>query len=1016
MRSGHERIFDLWKDPTTQFIGANRASGYVTLDHSWYLTTQSKNIGNWPRKKAPIRWWQRADNSQVEEEIPNVRSVSIDRDISQDAGTCTVSLNNQWMKTNFAVQLANELGYPGYFTFNRGRSREARSRWQHTANTWVGKIVPGALLRTYQGYGGHDLTREEAVEQGYITLTGAWLVDDVTISAKTGLIELNCRDMMALLIDQTLYPPLVPSGVYPLRYQRWVDTTSKISYTPKKPTPAVYGVGDPVPVRYETSEVDAWYGPNFRLHGHRGTDSIDGNASTYYLSVGNSGPDRAFSVAYVQYGVGGAQVGAIQVHCWQGGYQMYVSVMEGGRWQGAEIVPYDESELYATQHTVDTGADIPFVKQVGCPTETLFTVQLPRVYRADRIRITFRHLVNSGIGPWLYRAGVREFKALGHNQLITAASTRPYGWGTIEAHPTGDGYWTMSYEGKIHTFGQCVFHGDQYGKTSNTYVDMATTADGGGYLVMNHKGELAAFGNATSYGHFARGETSGSNAVAIIYTYTYNGYWVIYRDGVVKNFGDAPDFGNITLASSKDVITDATAMTDAYGFWALCNNGHVYEKGSAPNYGQPADDPRFDANHGRGIIASRTGDGFMSLGFAGWTSGYGDIDSDAPFGTPGVGAVSVGYRPADGIYLEHSAINAANTGYWAINTEGEVFTRGDANRWGSPKEGAATIRRDGNYKDYADIVRDLLLWAGYWLKETLALNAAPQVYGNIEKTGIFSPEPLPADMFDKKPVIDPINQLKEIVGYICWVDDEGGFRWESPNWWQAGNFWDTGGHTDFIPEIDERIQLTDYKVRFGKDKDRSEIIITTDEPTAGFEDTITTRYRPSNSLLRGMSIPAMIKVPNEVTKAEQEIMAELIALHLWFARRIGNIACVANPALQINDQVRIFERVTAETFVHYIRGISSNHDFETGQYTMDITTNWLGTEDGNWAITAEKTSPPVGDQGPEPSAAEDRFVVSPRLIAFVNQLVKSPNKSSVPVTQSSDIDNPPVGDGVANFE
>lgn len=1009
MRSGHERIFELWSDPRTQFIGENKSSGYVTLDHSWYLTAQSNNVGNWPKKKRPIRWWQRADNSQTEEEIPNIKGVQIDRDIAQDAATCTVVLNNQWMKTNFAVQLANELGYPGYFTFNRGRSSEARSRWQHAANSWSGKIVPGALIRTYQGYGGQHLTREEAIEEGYITLTGAWLVDDVTISAKTGLIELNCRDMMALLIDQMLYPPLVPSGVYPLRYQRWVDTTTKISYAPKKPSPAVYSVGDPIPVRYETSEVDAWYGSNFTLHGHKGIHSIDGNASTYYLSVGNAGPDRAFSVAYVQYGTGGAQCSAIRVHCWKGGYQMYVSVMENGRWQGSQIIPYDHEELIGNQpHVVNTHADIPYVKQVGCPTETAFTVNLPRVYRADRIRITFRHLAYSGIGPWYYRAGVREFKALGVSKLVTAASTRPYGWGALESHPI-DGYWTMSYEGKVHAFGHAVHYGDRYAKDGTTYIDMKRTPSGNGYWLMNTKGNVFAFGDAVHYGHWT---AASSGAVAIQPTHTGLGYWLLFRSGNLISFGDAPNYADLTMATNR-VVVDMTGMRDDYGLWILDDDGYTYERGAASDFGNPNSVGDFDRNHGQAIAVNPPGDGYLVMGVAGWTSGWGSIDTHTPYGVNRIGAMSAGASLDGSRTMVDVAVNGNNSGFWGLNNEGEIYTRGDANRWGSPKEGAATTRRDGNYKDYADIVKDLLLWSGYWLKETLALNATPEVYGNIENTGIFSPDPLPADMFDKKPVIDPINQLKEVVGYICWVDDEGAFRWESPNWWQAGNFWDTGGHTDFIPEIDERVQLTDYKVRFAKDKDRSEIIITTDEPTAGFEDTVTTRYRPSNSLLRGMNIPAMIKMPNQVTKEEQEIMAELIALHLWFARRVGNLTCVANPALQINDQVRIFERITAETFVHYIRGISSNHDFETGVYTMDITTNWLGTEDGNWAITSDQVNVPIGEQPPDPAQTNDQFHLSPRLILFVQQLVKSPSANAVTVVNSSDVDNPPTETGSA---
>ena len=85
---------------------------------------------------------------------------------------------------------------------------------------------------------------------------------------------------------------------------------------------------------------------------------------------------------------------------------------------------------------------------------------------------------------------------------------------------------------------------------------------------------------------------------------------------------------------------------------------------------------------------------------------------------------------------------------------------------------------------------------------------------------------------------------------------------------------------------------------------------------------------------------------------EQDMMAELISLHIWFQQRTGSVTCLANPALQINDQVRIYERTSGETYVHYVRGISTTHDLNTGAYTMVLTTNWLG-DDTDWTITRD---------------------------------------------------------------
>lgn len=135
-----------------------------------------------------------------------------------------------------------------------------------------------------------------------------------------------------------------------------------------------------------------------------------------------------------------------------------------------------------------------------------------------------------------------------------------------------------------------------------------------------------------------------------------------------------------------------------------------------------------------------------------------------------------------------------------------------------------------------------------------------------------------------------------------------------------------------------------------------------------------------------MIVPAMIRVPPEVSKEEQELMAELIALHLWFARRLGQVSMLGNPGIEIDDQVRIFERVTAETYIHYVRAISSAMDVESGVYTMTLTTSWLGSEDDTWAITANNV-PVDGSFSVVPGVDNpERFEMSDLLAGYVDSI------------------------------
>ena len=75
----------------------------------------------------------------------------------------------------------------------------------------------------------------------------------------------------------------------------------------------------------------------------------------------------------------------------------------------------------------------------------------------------------------------------------------------------------------------------------------------------------------------------------------------------------------------------------------------------------------------------------------------------------------------------------------------------------------------------------------------------------------------------------------------------------------------------------------------------------------------------------------------------QTIMAEMIALHIGFQERIGQVSCLAAPFLEVGDQVRIYERQTSEVNVHLVKSINFTHDLDSGAYNMSLTTNWLAT-------------------------------------------------------------------------
>jgi hypothetical protein len=380
--------------------------------------------------------------------------------------------------------------------------------WNQDTNDWEDVLLPNALLRSYQGYGGFDVNGEAlsidaAVAAGNLTLTGVWLVDSVQADSR-GMLNVRCRDIGKLLGVQQMYPPLIPRADYPLEFCRWIYKSFDAAFNPRLPT--VTGgkttsgtVSEDVHPRYYDSSTDRWYGADYRLHGHRGSDSVDGNPDTFALSVGNSHPSKDFCTDFFEYEVNG-ELNEVYVHTWAGNYTMYISVLENGQWvsNGEGDILYDPTELYSSQVTVDTGANIPFVVQTGTGWEEGTWYKLPRAFNAERVRITFRNHTQSDWGPWYYRCGIREVKV----RVNTSVSAD-----TTKVHPPADPY----------TLSGCTYRNPDVGNEE-------------GYWIVADDGQVFAFGDARTHDFNGPYPVEGTNVrsiVSMVATSSGQGYWLL---------------------------------------------------------------------------------------------------------------------------------------------------------------------------------------------------------------------------------------------------------------------------------------------------------------------------------------------------------------------------------------------------------------------------------------------------------------------------------------------------------
>jgi D-alanyl-D-alanine carboxypeptidase len=722
MRNIPEEMWDIWE--AGKFVGQDKPTARVTIQKAVL-------------KKSEAGRTLVFNQDEPQYEIPNVLSVAIDNTLGADAAQMTLVLLNQTtlsVDTNLdlthdgqtvgpTVRELRDLGKPGYYSYRRGITPSSAERWGHEVNpVWVDMFIPNRVIRTFQGYGtdGAGLPWLDTK----LVLTGTWLIDSVEYRVD-GKIQINCRSAAKLLIEQRLYPPIVPTDKYPLTfcYDRWESTTVENTQTQVNQTSTGEVIGANVayhiPSGYDSS-VTPWYGYNGSVYGHRASHVFDGDYTSYWLSVGNNGPNQVWSYEWIGAVCNGEPINRIQFRPKWGGYVCYVGVKVNGVWQGSAVVPYgaDSGPAYPN------GSNIKYIMKINVPkSEEWFAIELPQTYQAQEIRLVFTNLAYSGLGTYPYRAAVYDMNAY----LYTPPST-------------------------------------------STSTSTVTTVE--------------------------------------------------------------------------------------------------------------------------------------------------QVDTFIP----------------------------------------------------------------GNIKDYTDIIKVLCAWSGFhWTSGPTDPTLAPwgiqagRVWGDFFYSGAYPVDPpcIPESFWDNKSVMDAINQVKEILGFIFYVDHTGGVVWRMPNIWRTGNYVAGLGYVgyDSVRDIDENKVLIDFGVTIDDTNLRSEIVVVAaEDPTLftaiapGFAqgEVIPSAVDPRGDLALLGGQDRVMLVPNYpfASQAEVEKFAYLVSLWIHWSYRKGKVRIPGNPAFEPDDQVRIYERITSESYIHYIEGVSSAMDLVAGTWYMDLTTHWLGEgPDQAWVVNTYTDMP-----------------------------------------------------------
>lgn len=326
-------------------------------------------------------------------------------------------------------------------------------------------------------------------------------------------------------------------------------------------------------------------------------------------------------------------------------------------------------------------------------------------------------------------------------------------------------------------------------------------------------------------------------------------------------------------------------------------------------------------------------------------------------------------------------------------------------RWNRPDTYKPSNKgKPGVITSWTDAVKELLAWSGFtWhvdsntypeappdplLGRDRSTNAPLRVWGDFEETP--GPKECSApDQFLNKSFMEAVNTIAEWLGCVFFVDESGGAIFRLPNIYAGGNFLHDPSATEerfyldreWPVEFHDDANLVDYSLVFDDSELRSEILVVGGTPSLTSETIAdapilggvllqsgvpglggaTTTEIDFSKVLAGQY--RLMVPPSENTKGfteeeEAQRMAELTALFILFTYRRGEVTAPAHPGLQIDDQVRVFNRMANEFHVQYVSSVNTTMDLDEGVYTMTCSLHWLGGDpDTDWFFNRYQVTP-----------------------------------------------------------
>jgi uncharacterized delta-60 repeat protein len=218
------------------------------------------------------------------------------------------------------------------------------------------------------------------------------------------------------------------------------------------------------------------------------------------------------------------------------------------------------------------------------------------------------------VGGANLRGGRGFWTVSANGALVTYGSAHFYG-STSHVHlaqpvvgmagaPDGHGYWLVARDGGVFSFGSAKF----YGSTGNIrltqpIVGMTAAPDGHGYWLVASDGGVFSFGSARFFGSMGAKHLNAP-VVGMASSIDGRGYWLVASDGGIFSFGDAHFAGSTGAIHLAQPVVGMAADPDGTGYWLAARDGGVFAFG-APFLGSTgAFPPQFASQATVGIFAT----------------------------------------------------------------------------------------------------------------------------------------------------------------------------------------------------------------------------------------------------------------------------------------------------------------------------------------------------------------------------------------------------------------------------